>query len=541
MATAQASRSTTPRHADGAPTWGQIRLEDKQWSDPLWRLSNLYRIVDDEGREIEFRPNDIQLRLYREDLWYLLTILKSRQHGTTTWLTLVILDQCVFRANMTAGIIAHTVQDAQKIFRNKVQFPYQHLPVAVREAVPLMKDSQSEFVLANGSNISVGTSYRSGTLQFLLVSEFGKISRKYPDKAVEIVTGSFNTVKPGQFIWVESTAEGRGGAFYQLTKQARALAEAGQPLSELDFRFAFYAWWEKRGNVLDPEGVTITKEMRDYFAAVEAKTGAKLDDAQRAWYVKKREQMMVAGGSGAIDGDGLMKREHPSYPDEAFEAAVEGSYYAKEMLELRRSGRLRSLPVLKGVPVDTLWDIGRKDRTSIGFVQKHGPWNHVIDYYANAGEEVEHYVAKLQEFSTERGYVYAKHYLPHDAKNKHAASPKSYEDRLYDLGYRNTEIVERVEHLGLGIQALRTAFPTLIIDPERCADLVEALDNYRKAWNDTVGDWYDHPVDDEYTHAADMLRQGAQVGLFSKAAAAVETERQRAKRQAQRRRSWRTR
>ena len=58
------------------------------------------------------------------------------------------------------------------------------------------------------------------TLQYLHVSEMAKISAKYPEKAREIVTGSLNTLAPGQYVFIESTDEGREGYFYELCKRA---------------------------------------------------------------------------------------------------------------------------------------------------------------------------------------------------------------------------------------------------------------------------------------------------------------------------------
>lgn len=49
---------------------------------------------------------------------------------------------------------------------------------------------------------------RSGTLNYLHISEYGKICAKFPDKAREIRTGALNTIQAGQIAWIESTAEG---------------------------------------------------------------------------------------------------------------------------------------------------------------------------------------------------------------------------------------------------------------------------------------------------------------------------------------------
>jgi hypothetical protein len=514
-----------------------VQLDSAQWADPRWRLSNLYWIVDEQGNDVRFRPNDIQLR-FLDELHLLNCVLKSRQHGFTTIIALMILDQCVFRPNIAAGIIAHTVGDAKRIFRTKVQHPYNKLPALVRQANHLVNDSQSEFIFANGSAISVGTSMRSGTLQFLHVSEFGKISAKWPDKALEIVTGSFNTVNPGQYIFVESTAEGRVGAYPALVKQSRALMDSGKPLSPLDFKFHFYPWYQKKSNRIDARLAVVEQEMDDYFEELRVKHGIAVDDDQRAWYIKKREQMLVAGGSGVIDGDLLMRREHPSYPDEAFQAAAEGAYYAREMVWLRKNARIRSLPIVT-TPVFTFWDLGRKDRTVIWFMQRVGPECRFIDYYENSGELVNHYVRILNE----RPYIYGQHYLPHDATAVHLESPdnKSYYDRLWDLGVRNVTVVGRIDSLGFGIEAVRQCLPQCWFDEVRCARGLEHLENYRKSWNETVGDWHDYPVDDESCHAADAFRQFAQSGIASRPGETDSTRTHRqGRRHAHRHRNWRT-
>ena len=45
-------------------------------------------------------------------------------------------DQCLFVKNFTAVLIAHTLPDAKKIFRNKVRRVYDALPDAIKGAVP---------------------------------------------------------------------------------------------------------------------------------------------------------------------------------------------------------------------------------------------------------------------------------------------------------------------------------------------------------------------------------------------------------------------
>ena len=113
-----------------------------------------------------------------------------------------MLDQCVFNPNIRCGTIAHRLDDAKTIFRDKVRFPYDNLPEALRNIRPLISDSSEELVLSNNSSIRVGTSLRSGTLQYLHISEYGKLCAQFADKAREVRTGALNTLQAGQVVFI---------------------------------------------------------------------------------------------------------------------------------------------------------------------------------------------------------------------------------------------------------------------------------------------------------------------------------------------------
>lgn len=484
----------------------RIELNPDQWADWRWRLSNLYWIITDNGEKVPFRPNGMQLQ-FLEDFWYLNIILKARQHGFTTLIDLLGLDMCVFVPNQTAGIIAHTMEDAKKIFRNKVDFPYKHMPEQIQERVPLIKDTDMELVFGNGSSISVGVSMRGGTLQFLHVSEYGKIAAKFPEKAREIQTGAFNTVHPGQYIFVESTAEGRGGRYYDMVQKARnlqAMVEAGKErLTELDFKFHFYPWYLKPEYRLDPSGVTIPEKYEKYFDELEAMYGIVLDAAQRAWYVKKA-LMLTQEGKDDLD----MKREFPSTPEEAFLVAVHGTYYGPQMLEARKQGRIGKVPHVSSMPVNTFWDLGRNDTTAIWFHQYIASEHRFVDCYENEGEALAHYVKILQE----RGYLYGRHFLPHDADNQNLERNESRVDRLVELGIPREKIVvvERVEDVGVGIEDTRRMLPLCWFDAEKCDPGIRALESYCKKWDEKQAVFKNEPLHNWASNYADAFRQFGQ-------------------------------
>jgi hypothetical protein len=103
-----------------------------------WRLANLYHIIDKDGRRVPFRPNWAQQALL-DELHYLNVILKARQLGFTTFIQLFMLDACLFNSNIRAGTIAHRLDDARVIFRDKVKFVYENLPDELKAACPIIK------------------------------------------------------------------------------------------------------------------------------------------------------------------------------------------------------------------------------------------------------------------------------------------------------------------------------------------------------------------------------------------------------------------
>ena len=106
-------------------------------------------------------------------------------------------------------------------------------------------------MFGNNSSIRVGDLDASGTLQYLHVCEYGKLCAQFPEKAREVRTGALNTIQAGQVVFIESTAEGQEGHFYELARRRRAKQRMGTPLTPLDFKFGFFPWWKEPGYELD--------------------------------------------------------------------------------------------------------------------------------------------------------------------------------------------------------------------------------------------------------------------------------------------------
>src|SRR5262245_3549164 len=98
-----------------------------------WRLGSLYRIVDERGISVPFRPNDVQRALW-DELWFWNLILKGRQHGISTFICLLMLDSCLFTPNTHCGLIDATLADATKKLDN-IRFANGHLPSEIKAFV----------------------------------------------------------------------------------------------------------------------------------------------------------------------------------------------------------------------------------------------------------------------------------------------------------------------------------------------------------------------------------------------------------------------
>jgi hypothetical protein len=210
-------------------------------------------------------------------------------------------------------------------------------------------------------------------------------------------------------------------------------------------------------------------------------------------------------------GDEQMKMfsQYPSTLEEAFTVSTDGLWLSGQMSRARVERRITRVPWDSGRPVNTFWDIGSGDDTAIWFHQDFGPAQHFIDYVEAGSEPPSYFVREMNE----RPYVYGWHYLPHDANHRRPGAEhlKTYRDLLFDLGVRNMETVQRTPNVSDAIDQLREAFSTYYIDADKCSVGLRHLDGFSKQWNDRMGNWMPLIAKNGHQHAADALRQHAQV------------------------------
>lgn len=470
-----------------AQAYQQLRskLEDRNW-----RLNNLYWIKDKQGKKVKFKLNWAQNKFYG-DLWYFNIILKARQLGFTTFSLIYFLDACLFNSNQGAGVIAHTKDAAQDLFDNKVKFAYDNLPDWLKEQVPASTDSAKKLVFSNGSSFTIDTSLRSGTYQKLLVSEYGKVSAKYPEKAREIKTGALNTIEAGQQIFVESTAEGKMGEFFDLCEQARSNANSGRKLTRLDPKFHFFAWFDNPEYRLTDEETAITavpQETDNYLAKFD------LTPNQKAWYAVKEKTQCED-----------MRREFPSTPEEAFEGSLEGAFYTKEMEFIRKNGQITNLPYDRAHQVFTFWDLGKsRSQMSIWFFQIIKNQRRFIDYHESVDQGWEFYAKLLKE----KGYNYDTHHWPHDGNTRIVTGVITTSKQMAEqAGIRPIRITPVTKSVWDDIRNFcKPVLPSCWFDESKCALGIKRLDNYRRKWDKINAMWLNDAEPNEASHCADAFR-----------------------------------
>ena len=179
---------------------------------------------------------------------------------------------------------------------------------------------------------------------------------------------------------------------------------------------------------------------------------------------------------------------------------LDGAVYANELRKAQEENRIRDLIIDKSIPVQTFWDLGWADMTSIWFVQViAGGEVRVIDFYQNCQKTIDHYAQVLQD----RGYIYKDWWLPHDAENKNMTG-KSVKDILQGMG-KPVRITPKLS-VADGINAARLLLDRAFIHSTNCADGLQNLRHYRYDVDPSTKMFSNKPLHDQHSHAADSWR-----------------------------------
>lgn len=184
----------------------------------------------------------------------------------------------------------------------------------------------------------------------------------------------------------------------------------------------------------------------------------------------------------------------------SFIGNIKGSIYGELLNKMEDEKRIARVVYDPGYPVNTAWDVGFNDATSIIFYQVIGNSINIIDFYENSNEALPHYAQYLKE----KDYVYDQHVGPHDLEQTSFATGKTKREVAYQLGIK-FRIAPKL-HIEDGIHAVKMLLPRCYIDVDNCTKLINSIRHYHRKYNDKDRVFSAKPVHDWSSHANDALR-----------------------------------
>ncbi len=244
----------------------------------------------------------------------------------------------------------------------------------------------------------------------------------------------------------------------------------------------------------------IAKESTDWFVS---KLTVNDTDHIPLWEIEKEK------ASGEMSEDLILQEYYTS-----FDMGIEGAYYTKYLDKMRLKGQIGNAPYEPGFAVHTAWDLGMRDSTCIIWYQIIGATVRVIDCYENSKLGLEHYVSIINQRANGDGYVYGKHFAPHDIAVRELGTGMARYEKAKQLGLKfemtgdnigKKSVIPNVSIMD-GIESVRSAFSKIWIDEIKCAKLIKALENYRQEFDGKTKTYKPHPLHDANSHFADAFR-----------------------------------
>jgi len=236
-------------------------------------------------------------------------VLKARQLGVTTYVAARFFINCITREGTLSVQVAHDQRSAEEIFRIVHRF-LEHLPedlrkgalvtsrANVRQIVFPMLDSEYRVETAADPNAGRGL-----TIHNLHCSEVAR----WPRDVSETLASLRAAVPPEGEIFLESTANGAGGTFY----------EEWQRASETGYQHHFYPWWWDPGYRRPLHIVEFTEEEMELMkkhglntAQIAFRREMRVNFRNRApeEYAEDPESCFLASGDCVFDTDIIQAR-----------------------------------------------------------------------------------------------------------------------------------------------------------------------------------------------------------------------------------------
>jgi len=189
-----------------------------------------------------------------------------------------------------------------------------------------------------------------------------------------------------------------------------------------------------------------------------------------------------------------------------------GAVYAKQINQARTEGRVTNVPYDPSCEVFTAWDLGFGDTTAIWWLQYVGRELRWIDFYENAGEQLQHYVDVLKSKPYNYSSIMAE--LPHDGAHGNIRG-ESVSIQLNSMGIKN-RVLPREQDITAGIELVRQTLQYSVFDQGKCSQGIKALESYHYEWDDVRQSFKKSPLHDWSSNAADAARYASRAASMRK-------------------------
>jgi hypothetical protein len=187
----------------------------------------------------------------------------------------------------------------------------------------------------------------------------------------------------------------------------------------------------------------------------------------------------------------------------SFSKGVEGQIYGRELEKARLEERIGFFPHQPQMQTHLAIDIGVKDATTILWFQCPNDSGAItiIDSYSNNNLGIDHYAKIIQD----KPYRMGKYFAPHDlAVREWGGGAITRYEKARQLGI-DFEILDQVE-VADGIDNVKVTWPRIHIHAQKCKGFIDALENYRRVWNEDRQMYDDKPYHSWASNFADSLR-----------------------------------
>lgn len=216
--------------------------------------------------------------------------------------------------------------------------------------------------------------------------------------------------------------------------------------------------------------------------------------------------LLKASQTGVIDKEELESAKRDMSPEEyeqeyecSFTAALTGAYYGRLLAQAENEKRIGNVPYEPMLPVQTFWDLGLDDSTTVVFAQQLGKEKRIIDYVEVNGMSLPEVIKLVKE----KPYAYTRHVFPWDIETRELTTGKSRLETIRPL-LKDIEVGKKLP-IEERIHAVKMILPSCWFDEIKTEHLLNCLRNYARKFDKKKNIFSDKPDHNWASHGADAF------------------------------------